>query len=809
MYKRMMKINYIIAVVLLFVIAGSTNIQAKPDSGPAAVPEFSAKHGFYQNSFDDTIRSITPNAVIRYTLDCSDPRSSATALQLTSPAVIRIDPENTDGQRVKAPCVVVRACALASGYSVSESITNTYVFISKVGVLSPEGVRPGPAWPNPTTNPDPQSIDYGMAPIVLNDLRYKNLMDSALVAIPSISISTDLKNLFSTVSGIYMNADSDGKAWERPASIELLRPDNIEGFQINAGIRIRGGWSRHGECPKHAFRFFFRSEYGKSKLEYPLFESEGVAKFDKVDLRTGQNYSWSYPGHMGQYNTMISDVFCRDLQKEMGWPYTRSRFYHLYLNSVYWGLFQTQERSEARFAESYFGGDADDYDVVKTNSDMSSIEATDGTLDAWQEVWNSCNAGFNSNANYFKLQGLNPDGTRNQGYKNLVDIDNLIDFMMIIFYSGNFDSPTTQFQNNTNPNNFYCIFNRVRNDGFKFFIHDAEHTLRDTTGEGPGIGLTENRVSISMTVSGFLKFHPQWLHYKLTSNAEYRLRFADHVYKHFFNQGCLTPEKTTPLFLSRAKEIEMAIIGESARWGNTYLNPAGTKDDYWVPAINDIVNNYFPKRPGIVVSQLKAASLYPAIEPPIFKNNGAEILSGTVTVGSGYIVKIQNPSSASGSIQYTVNGQDPRMIGGSGVSSALDGGFETDISISKTTVLKARIRNGNTWSALHEITVTIDPSSVAVDRLTAQIPAIVALQQNYPNPFNPTTTIQYQIPARSHVLLQVYDILGRTVATLIHEMKDAGIYSVEFNAASLSSGMYFYNLTTGTFSQTKQMVLIR
>jgi hypothetical protein len=685
----------------------------------ADAPEFSMQRGFYRNSFDVIVGSATPNATIRYTLDGSDPRTSSTASERISPATIRIDPESTEGQRGKTPGVILRACTFAPDYSVSEPITQTYLFFDRVGALSPDGVKPGPNWPNPTTSANPQVINYGMDPDVLNDSRYKDLIDDALLAVPTISISTDLKNLFAGDSGIYVNASSDGRAWERPASIELLNPDGTEEFQINAGLRIRGGWSRHGDNPKHAFRLFFRQEYGKGKLDYPLFENEGVDEFDKLDIRTSQNYSWSYPGHQGEYNTMNRDVFSRDLQREMGQPYTRSRYCHLYLNGVYWGLFQTQERPEARFAVSYLGGSVEDYDVVK-NDDGYVVGATDGDLTAYRELWNACNSGFSSNANYFKSQGLNADGTRNAAYKVLVDIDNLIDYMLVIFHAGNFDSPTTKFGQNKGPNNFYCIYNRNGNDGFKFLAHDAEHTIRTTQGEGPGVGLGENRVNIGtltdgyrMVVSDFSRFHPQWLHFKLSENAEYRLRFADHVYKHFFNRGCMTPEKATALFLSRAKEIEMAIIAESARWGDTYLNPIGTKA-VWQRAIDDIVNNYFPHRTDTVLNQLKKANLYPAIDPPVFKNGNEEIVTRTLEVEPGYRLRLLNPNSTKGTIRYTINGQDPRAIGGSAAGSAKDGGDEAEITVSTTAVIKARVQDGATWSALHEIILFTDDNASAL-----------------------------------------------------------------------------------------------
>jgi hypothetical protein len=83
------------------------------------------------------------------------------------------------------------------------------------------------------------------------------------------------------------------------------------------------------------------------------------------------------------------------------------------------------------------------------------------------------------------------------------------------------------------------------------------------------------------------------------------------------------------------------------------------------------------------------------------------------------------------------------------------------------------------------------------------------LYQNYPNPFNPTTKIKYQIPVLSKVRLTVYDMLGREIKTLINEEKPAGPYEVEFNGAGLSSGVYFYRIETGKYSDTKKFVLLK
>jgi hypothetical protein len=83
------------------------------------------------------------------------------------------------------------------------------------------------------------------------------------------------------------------------------------------------------------------------------------------------------------------------------------------------------------------------------------------------------------------------------------------------------------------------------------------------------------------------------------------------------------------------------------------------------------------------------------------------------------------------------------------------------------------------------------------------------LLQNYPNPFNPSTTIKYEIPVRSFVTLKVFDILGNEVVVLVDEMKETGSYEVKFDGRELSSGIYFYTLTSGNFMETKKLILLK
>jgi hypothetical protein len=134
-------------------------------------------------------------------------------------------------------------------------------------------------------------------------------------------------------------------------------------------------------------------------------------------------------------------------------------------------------------------------------------------------------------------------------------------------------------------------------------------------------------------------------------------------------------------------------------------------------------------------------------------------------------------------------------------------------------VLGFAIQTSHKASALNEIElVNATGGAAIVNRVGGQaahsetigsVPTQFALHQNYPNPFNPTTVIRYELPSNAMVKVQVFDVLGRVVSTVVNEQKEAGIYEAVFNASGLSSGTYFYRLQAGTFVETKKMVLIK
>jgi hypothetical protein len=624
--------------------------------------KFSVDRGFFDSPFDLTIVCATEGAQIRYTTNGTLPTATS---GIVYTGAIRI-----------AGTTALRAAAFKAGLVPSNTDSHSYLFTRDIITQSPTG-SPPPGWPSSWGS---NTRDYGMDPDVVNDPRYRDKIQGALKSLPSFCVTLNLPDLFDPTRGIYANPGQDGRAWERPMSLELVFPDGRKGFQIDGGIRIRGGFSRSTGNPKHAFRFFFRPEYGASKLKYPVFGEQSADEFEGFDLRTFQNYSWSFQGD--PRGTFIRDMFNRDTQLATGSQAERGDYYHLYINGQYWGLFNTCERPEASYAETYYGGDKDEYDVIKVEAGPYTTVATDGTLAGWTQVYNLARNGVND-VLYRRLLGQNPDGTRNPAYPVYLDPVNLTDYMLIILWGGNLDAPISNFLGNTSPNNYFGIWNRVRqNLGFQWFVHDAEHTLLDVNSDRTGPWPAGD--------SSVTKSNPQWLWQKLLASQEFKMVVRDRIQRHFFNGGPLSADGARATYLRRRTQIDSAVIAESARWGDAKRpNDPFDRDSDWVVAVNANLS-FIAARPAVVLNQLRNDGLFPSISVPQFNQQGG-------TVNSGFAL-LMAPSTAT--IYYTLDGTDPRRPGGAVAPGAVR--YTGPVRLTESTLIKARTFENTDWSALNE-----------------------------------------------------------------------------------------------------------
>jgi hypothetical protein len=117
--------------------------------------------------------------------------------------------------------------------------------------------------------------------------------------------------------------------------------------------------------------------------------------------------------------------------------------------------------------------------------------------------------------------------------------------------------------------------------------------------------------------------------------------------------------------------------------------------------------------------------------------------------------------------------------------------------------------SGASFSAVGNIFHTINGGSVGVNSNSGITLENFSLEQNYPNPFNPYTTIKFNVPSKSQIILNVYDITGKQISSLLNEIKPQGSYEVKFDGINLPSGIYYYKLISGDFTETKKMILIK
>ncbi|MCD8481843.1 MAG: CotH kinase family protein [Verrucomicrobia bacterium] len=239
-----------------------------------------------------------------------------------------------------------------------------------------------------------------MSALITQSPTYQHRIRDALESVPSLSLVIDPQHMFHPNQGLYANRGRRGVEWERPVSVEWLHPHNTElDFQVDAGIRIQGGASRFDEnTPKSSFRLLFKSEYGPGRLRFPIFGDDATSanNFNTLVLRAEWNNSWLYPdlafwsGDRQRHRGLsMRDQFIRRLEMAMTGYASRGTHVHLYINGVYWGLYNPSERIDAAFAASYFGGEREDWDAIThdiTNSGGAQDGVRDGNRDAWDAM---------------------------------------------------------------------------------------------------------------------------------------------------------------------------------------------------------------------------------------------------------------------------------------------------------------------------------------------------------------------------------------------------------------------------------------
>lgn len=616
--------------------------------------KFSPKRGVYTNAMPEVaIAAGASGSQVYYTTDFTVPASNSTLY--SSP----IDLSHT---------AVFRAVAYKNGFAPSEIDTHTYVSADDVlrQSAAPSGF-PTNLW---ITSGSTNAPDYAMDQSVVT--AYGADLTNALKALPSISLVTTLSNLFDASTGIYTHPQSTTPAtnWEKATSAEWIETNNDSRFQVDCGLQIQGGAFRGFNLSnKKSLALQFRGTYGTTSLGETLFDGQSMPSLDDLVLRAGANDAWNKWGH--QKTQYITDEFIRRSYLAMGQWASHGCFVHVYLDGLYWGIYNATEKVSSEMAAAVYGGSDSTWDV--RSQDGTPL---DGDFVVWNAMVKLLSTNVVDNALYQRVQGNSADGSRNTAYPIYLDMQNYIDYLVVNYWSANSDWPG---------NNWRAFRNRneALSTGFKFAIWDCEASL------GVWGDLTTDRTG-PVGQNGVATMHSN-----LLFNAEYRLRFADRIQKHMFNDGELTAAKTVSRYQELANQLEPALVAESARWGDQDGNAAHTVAQ-WRTQRDYVLGTFLPQRGGYALQYFRSRGLYPTNAAPTFSQ-----------FGGVYTNRLSLTMSASTPIYYTTDGSDPRQYGTGAAVGAL---YTNGVTLSRTTEVKARARSATTgeWSALTDAIFTPD-----------------------------------------------------------------------------------------------------
>lgn len=603
------------------------------------------------------IEIADPEAVIRYTLDGSEPTSNN--------GEIYSDPIEVRGRPAR-PGTVIRARAFREEFMASPESVRTLIFADSVLSQSstPEGYPS--QWGSRTTT----SGDYQMDPAITGSGPMRSEALEALSQIPVLTIAMDPEDLLGPTRGIYANAGSSGPAWERPAHMEWIEPDGRSAASAFCGIRVQGGSStQNWKSKKLSLRLLFKSDYGPERLIAGLFPQSPVTNFNTIVLDAHLNLVFIHPDHNQRRRSQyIRDAYMSDLMLHTGHAGTHSRFCHLFLNGLYWGLYDIHERPDNAFASSYFGGSDDHYDTLK----HSASGVVDGSSDDWNAVLS-------------RARKSDFTGEDREWFSRTVDLTNLADYMLVNFYAGNDDWPR---------HNWYINASLDQNVPFHFISWDAEHVLKSVTTNNTGVA---NNGS------------PAELFHNLLRLPHFRQILTDRIQLHFGPGGIFSPEvvvgadadpaypwprnRAAELYLSRYRGIHGSLLLESARWGDVHNNQDRPGQPYErdIEVRNELewlMESWFPRRTAEVLAQFRTLGWIPDLEAPEL-----------IPLPGAYPVDTLIQSRAgNGNVYYTTNGTDPMSEDGSIAPDAIFG--TVNVRLQDYVHILARSYSGGRWSAL-------------------------------------------------------------------------------------------------------------
>lgn len=424
------------------------------------------------------------------------------------------------------------------------------------------------------------------------------------------------------------------KGIEKPANFEYFDLDG-NSYGEPSGVNTYGNSSFSGTDKKN-YRFKFKEEYGAKSFKDPIFGPDAADKFDIIDLRCGSQETMVRGGVQNIHENLFKDV--QIALSEYG---AHSFFAHLYINGIYWGVYSGSERPNKSFGEAYFGGNKDDYNTMKATCCNTTALPIDGTDNSYYDLSNQVN-------NYNTVE-------------QYLDVDHFINYVLLCNYGPHGDWRTW---------NTYAIDNPTAGVPYRFFMWDPEPSLKNDW------YYTNQQVDT--------RDHED-IWQPLKANQEFRVRFGDNV-------ECQCMEDDGPLYAANLEQTyidmfdanRLAYLMEAARWGNLTLYNEFTayRDDI-------VSTGWFQTRLNTLIAGYKNHDLYSTTKSATYSINGGLVNQNT-TVSLGN-------TNGGGTIYYTTDGSDPRLVGG-GVNPAANSG--SSLTISSTVEVRARVLYNGEWSSM-------------------------------------------------------------------------------------------------------------
>ena len=617
---------------------------------------FSIDRGFYDQPFEVSLQTETEQAEIRYTTDGSQPTATH-GLVYASP----IDISTTTN---------LRAAAFKPGYIPTNVDTHTYVLLDDV-IQQPAEIEGFPfggrMWAGQNTYV-PQ--DSEMDPEIVSDPAYSGVIHDALRSIPTMSITSDPDQIFSD-AGWY-----DGEDVEKAVSVEVIYADEPDrSHQAEAGIE-----SHSHDRLKRSLRLNFRGIYGDSTFDTDLFQTAplngdtAVGDVKRIILRGGNNRSWARIWNPDKTAYTI-DEFYRSTQIAMSGYGMRGNYVHLYINGVYWGLYNPVERADEFFTSAYFGGDSQDWFAVNHGGDL------DGNDDRYDYLWRTL---------------VRADMTQDENYEDLkqyLDVEGFSDYLIISWWMAVSDWPQNNwYGGNRNESS------ELGSDPFRYFAWDGEWSFGQGGASSPN-GKAHVHSSFRSRSRAGDPIPRIW--HAARQNSDFLITFADRVHRHLFNNGVLTEANAKQRWATLNDYVRDAVVAESARWGDameSVRHPTRTRDRDWQREV-DRVNGLMTGNTDVFIQALRREGYYPEIDPPVLAQHGGK-------VPDGFQLAIDNPNET-GTVYVTTDGSDPRLAGGLVSDSATIVESGTALTLDGDLLLKSRVFDGTEWSALSEAAFSV------------------------------------------------------------------------------------------------------